>query len=255
LRRADFLPGRRALIVSASVALTAFVVYAVVPAIAPRFAAKAPLRFATALPTDGEVVVGSAAAGPVHTTAAPSTDSPLLTFAPRAGPTGSPTSRPRSEPDEQRVRLHVSMTVDRTTASTGEIVQYDVLVRNTGDRSFRGALTTNIHTPAGTLRCDMQAVLEICSTQGDYDGSSRDPNAAHANPAGVSRIMTIEPDEAVTLYTLRVQIAPSTGGTVLHNHAHVDGFGSITALANDVTTKTSVRLLGNIAAPDVLVTG
>jgi hypothetical protein len=241
------------------VALFALVVYTVIPALAPHFVSKAPVH----LRTEGDVAQGLVAAADADPFPAPSrtadvTASPFLTASPLLTPTGRPTERPRSEqpptaPTESTIHVRIAMVVDHASAKTGDIVQYEVLARNTGDRAFHGALTTNLHTPSGTFRCETQVVVEACTTPGDYDGSSRDPNAAHTNPPGTTQIVTIEPGQILTLYTLRVQIATATAGTVLHNHTHVDGLGSVTALAPDVTATSASILDGVARAPDVAV--
>ncbi len=256
-RRADFLPGQRALVVSCSVAVFALVVYTVIPAIAPHFAAKGRIRFATGDLRQGSVVVAGVAAEPLPTETARATRSPFFTSTPTLRPVPTKTlQRARSdEPTKPGSSIHmqISMVVDHVTAQTGDIIQYDVHAENTGDKSFHGALTINVHTPTGTLRCDPGSVVELCTTQGDYDGSSRDPNAAHSNPPGATKIVTIDPGDTAVLYTLRVQVA-TTAGTVLHNHTHVDGIGSVTAIAGDVTTK-AYGIVGGVSAPDILVNG
>jgi hypothetical protein len=232
-------------------------VYTVVPAIAPRFAEKGHVRFTTGDLTRGSVVVAGVAAEPLPTETALASRSPFFTTSPTLRPVPTKTSqRARGDaPDEPGTSIHVqiAMVVDHVTAQTGDIIQYDVHAENTGDRSFHGALTINVHTPTGTLRCEAGSVVELCTTQGDYDGQSRDPNAAHSNPPGTTKIVTIDPGDTAVLYTLRVQVA-TTAGTVLHNHTHVDGIGSVTAIAGDVTTK-SVGVIGGVNAPDILVNG
>jgi len=248
----DEAPTRRALVVSASVAAIALIVFVIVGAVAPRFATTPQAHVSAGDLTSGFVVGGLGALGPTPTrttTAAPSTS--YLTAAPATpqGTTAAPSLRPRVD---AAVELVVAMTVDHRLVMAGDKLTYQVVAKNVGDGAFSGALTINLHTPKGTLRCDPTSVLNLCTTQGDYDGSSKDPNAPHNNPPGVTRLVSIKPGASVVLETLVVQISANTAGTVLHNHAHVDGVQSITTSALDVTTQ-SIQLVTVSHAPDVTV--
>jgi hypothetical protein len=150
--------------------------------------------------------------------------------------------------------LAVAMRVDHTSAMTGDMLAYEVVVKNVGGRTYSGALTINVHTPTGTLRCgDSMIPVTICSSPGDYDGKSRSPNDAHTNPAGTTKLVSIKPNQSLTVLALHVQVAPTAApGTVLKNHAHIDSVTSITTTAPDVTTK-SFALWGYTRAPDVRI--
>jgi uncharacterized repeat protein (TIGR01451 family) len=144
------------------------------------------------------------------------------------------------------------MNVDKRVVAIGDMLTYEIVARNVGGRTYDGALTVNTHTPKGTLRCGTTQPVQLCTTPGDYDGSSRDPNAPHTNPPGVTRLVSIRPGRTVLLETLILQVGPDTPGTILYDHAHVDGLASITEEAPDVTTEAA--LLKYLArAPNVTV--
>ncbi len=242
------LPTRRAFAVAAIVAAIAMIVSISVGVFAPRFASKPPRHLSLHDLSTG-LIAGADTATP----------SPTLRNSP--SPTGTLFSTPVAEharaettstpPSASPEVLDISMNVDHTIARIADKVTYSVVARNVGAHAFVGALTVNLHTPKGTLRCQMTGMVRICTTPGDYDGSSSDPNAPHNNPPGMTRFVTIPSGRSLVLETLTVQVSANTAGTVLHNHAHVEGFQSTTTRAHDVT----MEQIGTVKqdAPDVRV--
>lgn len=237
--------------VAAIVAAFALVVYVVVGIVAPRFATRPPTHLTAHDLTKGLTIGGLGSVEPSATgyrstaparsylTASPATAAPTATAAGRADGVAP-------------ADLSVAMDVDHRVVMVGDKLTYTVVATNVGKTLFKGAVTINLHTPTGTLRCDASMVLGLCTTPGDYDGTSKDPNAPHSNPPGVTRLVSIAPGAQIVLETLVVQIGANTTGTTLHNHVHVDGIRSITRVAPDVSTK-SVSVVSYSRAPDVAV--
>jgi len=248
------LPTRRAMAVAASVAAVAVFVYVIIGVLAPRSVTKPPTHLSANDLTKSLIVGGLGGSAPTPSASAASSASPAssyLTAAPTIrSATAPPTAVPRSD---LPARLQVAMNVDKRVAKVGDMLTYEITAKNVGGQTFSGALTINTHTPTGTLRCDTTtAVVNVCTTQGDYDGSSKDPNAPHNNPPGVTHLASIKPGATVLLETLVVEVAPNTSTTVLHNHAHVDGLSSVTQTAPNVTTE-AIPVAGFSHAPDVQV--
>ncbi|MEX2538646.1 MAG: hypothetical protein WD646_08335 [Actinomycetota bacterium] len=246
-----------AAVATAGVAAVALLALAVIVVAAP-WAAKRP-------PTDGSALDLSATdASPFP---APRFRTGLNTASPSSGPSDPLLTTPRSEeapvlepttaPTASPAHLVADMRVSSTEVATGSTLVYQVVVTNDGGRSYKGAFTVNQHTPAGTLMCTDLAGLDACIAPGDHDGTSKDPDAPHLNPTGTTKVASVNPNQTIVLTTLRVLVVTPVEGSVLRNHAHVEGVGvgesSSTVIPKD-SHVTGLSLGSGIEAPTVRVT-
>jgi uncharacterized repeat protein (TIGR01451 family) len=256
------MPARKAALVSAAVVISTLIVFATVTVIAPILASRPPARLTPEELQKG-TVRGALLAGPRLRTGdeAESTLGPSPTATSRgetAGPTAASLSPGTPDPPSAAPSdLAAAMSVSAREASAGDHLVYTVTVTNRGTQTYNGAFTVNTHTPAGTIRCS-EGDVELCTTPGDHDGSSSDPNDPHVNPTGSTVTVKVKPGTKVVLLRIEVVVA-ALSGAVLHNHAHVDGVGSGDGSATVEPGQVGVAGLGvpgsrsGVAAPDVVV--
>jgi uncharacterized repeat protein (TIGR01451 family) len=251
-------PATKAALVSTAVIIATSAVFVGVAVVAPRLAGGPPAQLSPEELRTGEIG-GSPIAVPRLRTGL---DEPGVSADPVAtdrltpDPTDAATALPASDDPTPATaappRLVALMTVDKRTAQAGDRVTYEVTVTNTGGRTYRGAFTVNTHTPRGTVRCDES---NVCVTPGDYDGTSSDPNDPHVNPQSVTRTVSVGPGKSALLITVEVVVA-SLSGSVLHNHAHIDGTGrgdSSDTVEPGGVEVSGIDLTDHASAPDVLV--